>query len=73
MLGNNFSTAVLNSGAVYLSKDTRNWTIVGGNIKEQVIDRGIDNIITGMNVSTSETPLGYSVSAKLSKINQLMK
>ena len=72
ILGNNFSTAELGTGAVYLSADTRNWTIVGGNIKDKVIDNGTNNIITGVNVSTSETPLGRSIADKLPPMNHIM-
>lgn len=72
MLGNNFSTAQLNTGAVYLSADTKNWTIVGGNIGEEVIDNGTNNVITGVNVSTSDKPLGRSISEKLVPMNHLM-
>jgi hypothetical protein len=72
ILGNNFSTVELGTGAVYLSGDTRNWTIVGGNIKDKVIDSGTGNIITGVNVSTSETPLGRSIADKLPPMNHIM-
>lgn len=72
ILGNNFSTAELGTGSLYLSPDTRNWTVVGGNNKELVINSGINNIITGVNVSTSDTPLGRTISDKLPPMNHLM-
>ncbi len=43
---------------MYLTPSTSKWNIVGGNIKDRVIDLGIDNIITGVNVSTSEHSIG---------------
>jgi len=72
VLGNNFSTADLKTCAIYLDNTAKNWTIVGGNIKGLVIDLGIDNIITGVNVSTSDIPLGQSISEKLPPMNHLM-
>ncbi len=72
VLGNNFSTTDLLTGAIYLVASTRNWTIVGGNIKDRVIDLGTDNIITGVNVSTSDIPLGQRISDNLPPMNRLM-
>ena len=72
ILGNNFSTVELNTAAMYLTPSTSKWNIVGGNIKDRVIDLGIDNIITGVNVSTSDTPLGRSIAEKLPPMNHLM-
>jgi hypothetical protein len=72
ILGNNFSTAELGTGSLYLSPDTRNWMVVGGNNKDLVINSGINNIITGVNVSTSDTPLGRTISDKLPPMNHLM-
>ncbi|MDT8417029.1 MAG: hypothetical protein RQ864_04390 [Lutibacter sp.] len=70
-LGNNFSTAELITGAAFLSPSTKNWTFVGGNIGDKVIDNGTNNVITGVNVSTSETPLGRSIADKLPLMNHI--
>lgn len=72
ILGNNFSTAELGTGAVYLSVDTRNWTIVGGNLGESVLDYGLNNIITGFNNTTSEVHVGQDISKKLKENRSLM-
>jgi hypothetical protein len=72
VLGNNFSTAQFSSAAIYLHTNTSNWTVVGGNIKDRVINLGVNNVITGMNVNTSEGPLGQRISEKLVPMNQLM-
>ena len=72
VLGNNFSTATFDAGAIFLNESTSNWTVVGGNIKDQVINLGTDNIITGMNVSTSDISPGSRISEKLPAMNHLM-
>lgn len=72
ILGNNFSTAQFDMCAVWLRPDTRNWTVVGGNIKDQVWNDGVGNIITGVNVSSSDKPLGRSIKDKLPPMNQLI-
>jgi hypothetical protein len=71
-LGNNISTAEFLKCAIYLVSSTKNWTIVGGNTKGNVINEGIDNIITGINVSASDIPLGQTISEKLPPIDHLM-
>ena len=71
-LGNNISTAEFLKCAIRLVKSTQNWTIVGGNTKGNVINEGIDNIITGINVSASDTPLGETISETLPPMNHLM-
>ena len=71
-LGNNISTAEFSRCAVYLGKSTKNWTIVGGNTKGNVINEGIDNIITGINVSASDTSLGERILETLPPMNHLM-
>lgn len=72
VLGNNFSTAQFYSAAIFLDANTSNWTVVGGNIKDRVINLGMNNVITGMNVNTSDGPLGQRISEKLVPMNQLM-
>lgn len=78
-LGNNFSTASFETGVAYLAPATDyypatdNWTFVGGNFNDKVIDLGTNNVFTGMNVSTSDKPLGRSISEKLVPMNHLMK
>ncbi len=72
VLGNNFSKAQFSSAAICLDANTSNWTVVGGNLKDRVINLGENNVITGMNVSTSEIPLGRSISDKLTRMNHLM-
>lgn len=61
ILGNNFSTAEFTSAAVSLSSTTKDWTVVGGSIADQVINLGTNNIITGFNVNNSEAPFGRTI------------
>jgi len=72
ILGNNFSTAEFYRSSVILLATTQGCTIVGGNVKDNVIDLGVDNIITGVNVSTSVVPLGRIISEKIPAMNHLM-
>jgi hypothetical protein len=71
-LGNNFSTARFETGVAYLTPSTSNWTFVGGRFKDKVIDLGVNNVFTGMNVSDSDIPLGRSISESLAPMNHLM-
>jgi len=71
ILGNRFSTS-FDWCAIWMQPNTRNWTIVGGDIKDKVWNDGMDNIITGVNVSTSDTPLGHTIKEKLPPMNHLM-
>jgi len=64
MLGNNFSNFT-SSYTVLLNNKTRNWSIVGGNLGENVNNLGENNIITGMNVDTSEEPFGQTITDNL--------
>lgn len=73
VLGNNFSTATLETGVAYLASNTQNWTFVGGDFTDKVIDLGVNNVFTGMNVSTADEPLGRSISEKLVPMNHMMK
>jgi hypothetical protein len=72
-LGNNYSTATFETCLAFLDPTTSNWTFVGGNYKGKVIDLGVNNVFTGMNVSTADEPLGRSISEKLVPMNHLMK
>lgn len=65
MLGNNFSNFKSSLYTVLLNNKTRNWSIVGGNLGENVYDMGENNIITGMNVNTSEEPFGQTITDNL--------
>ncbi len=72
ILGNNFSAAEYYRSSVWLLGTTQGWTLVGGNIADNVINQGTDNIITGFNVSTADEPLGQRISDKISGMNHLM-
>jgi len=71
VLGNNFSKAELNT-CVYLSESTKNWTIVGGDLGESVTNLGTNNIITGMNVNTSDVPLGQTIVDNLETMKEAL-
>lgn len=72
ILGNNLSNVTLEIGAIYFSPTTSNWNVVGGDLGEQVINLGTGNVITGMNVSDSDLPLGRNISESLTTMNHLM-
>ncbi len=71
MLGNNFSNATFSVASVLLDTRTNDWTIVGGNLGETLIDltNGAGgHLITGMNVNTSDVPLGQTITDNLKEI-----
>lgn len=72
MLGNNFANATYSVTTVLLDTRTRNWTIAGGNLGESVTNNGENNIITGMNVNTSEIPLGETITDDLEEIRDAL-
>jgi len=72
ILGNNFSTAEFSSAAVYLTSTTKDCTVVGGSIADQVIDMGTNNIITGFNVNNTEAPFGQSIVDNLKTMKEAM-
>lgn len=72
VLGNNFSTAQFDGIALFLDSNTQDWTVVGGNLQESAIDRGVNNVITGMNMSEMGEPLGRAISDKITHMNHLM-
>jgi hypothetical protein len=47
---------------------TLNWTIVGGNLGESVLDFGENNMISGFNNNTSEVPFGQTTVDNLKEI-----
>ena len=71
IIGNNFSTT-FDMAAVWLLSSTRSWSLVGGDIQDKVWNDGTDNIIAGVNVSTSEIPLGRTIKEKLPLMNHLL-
>lgn len=72
VLGNNFSTAQLNSSA-YLTKSTKNWTFVGGDLGETATNLGTNNIFTGFNVNQSADPFGQTIRDNLEEMNDAVK
>jgi len=61
LLGNNFSTAVFESGLSVVLNYSNNWTIVGGNLGETVVDNGENNLISGFNNMGSDVPFGQTI------------
>jgi hypothetical protein len=68
LLGNNFSNTNYADAPVILNVGTRNWTIVGGNLGESVLDYGENNIISGFNNNTSDVPFGQTIVDNLQEI-----
>ena len=60
LLGNNFSNASFQNETVFLNSFTRDWTIMGGHIGNNVVDMGENNLITGMNINSSDMPPGQT-------------
>jgi len=73
MLGNNFSNTSYSNASVLLDVGTRNWTIVGSNIGESVLDAGENNLITGFSVNTSEAPFGQTIVDNLEATREALK
>jgi hypothetical protein len=71
-LGNNYSTATFETCLAFLSPTSSNWTFVGGNYEDKVIDLGLNNVFTGMNVNTSHEPLGQRISERIVPMKHLM-
>ncbi len=67
-LGNSFSNAQFSWTALLLGVWSRNFTVVGGNNKDNVTDLGINNLITGVNVNTTENQLGQTIIDNLNTI-----
>jgi hypothetical protein len=62
ILGNNFSNTVFGTASVAFGPPASNWTVVGGGqMHESIIDLGTNNLVTGMNICTSEIPLGQTI------------
>lgn len=73
MLGNNFSNTSYSNATVLLDVGTRNWTIVGGNLGENTVNNGVNNLITGFNISDSEVPLGETIADNLEGMREAIK
>lgn len=76
MLGNNFSNSTFSVASVLLDNRTNNWTIVGGDLGETVVDMtngAGGHLITGMNVNTSDVPLGHTITDNLEEMREGMK
>jgi hypothetical protein len=76
LLGNNFSNftpSTPTSYSVILNVPTRNWSIVGGDVGESIRNLGENNLITGMNIDTSEVPLGQTITDNLEDMREGMK
>jgi hypothetical protein len=70
MLGNNFSNATYSVTTVLLDAGSRNWTIVGGDLGERIINLGENNIINGFNNNTSEVPPGQTIVDNLEEMRE---
>jgi len=73
MLGNNLSFATFSVASVLLDKRTNNWTIVGGNLSDTIVNLGENNLISGMNISTSEVPLGKTIVDNLEEMREVRR
>jgi len=72
ILGNNFSNAEYSETTVLLGEGTRNWTIVGGNLGESIINEGENNFISGFNNNTSNVPFGQTIVDNLKEMKSPM-
>lgn len=71
-LGNNFSNATFSKTSILLNARSRNCTVIGGNAGDNVTDLGVNNRITGMNISYSDTPPGQTIVDNLHWIKEEM-
>lgn len=67
ILGNNFSNGVF-AASVYFYSTTRDWTVVGGNLGETMLDLGENNLINGFNNMDSDVPFGQTIVDNLEEI-----
>lgn len=65
LLGNNFSNAVFDSGLSLILDASNDWTVVGGDLGETVLDFGENNLISGFNNMDSDVPFGQTISDNL--------
>ncbi len=72
MLGNNFSTATFSEATVLFQQRSRNWSIVGGNLGENVINYGTGHLITGMNVQEYDGAFGQTITDNLEAMREAM-
>ena len=73
VLGNNFSSAEFGTAVAYLTASTRDWTFVGGNIADQVINFGTNNLITGFSVNNAEAPFGQAIVDNLNDTKEALR
>jgi len=71
-LGNNFSNATFSVTSIFLNPRSRNCTIIGGSVGDNITDLGVNNRITGMNINNSDTPPGQSIVDNLHWIKEEM-
>jgi hypothetical protein len=63
-----------NKGAVgFLADAYNNFTVVGGNNRDQVRNDGENNVITGMKVNKSHGPLGQTIVDNFHLMKEEMK
>lgn len=65
ILGNNFSHTSYLDATIIFEPNTRDWTVVGGNLGESIWDFGENNLISGFNNNTSDIPFGQTISDNL--------
>ncbi len=74
MQGNNFNGASYDLANIWLTENSMNCTVVGGNNKnENVIDDGTDNLISGMTVNQGSVKFGPTITDNLGIGRDLMK
>ena len=56
LLGNNLSAFDAEMAGIYLGPGTSNCTVIGGDLKENVLDEGTDNILVGINNQNGNPP-----------------
>lgn len=61
MPGNNFSNTTYSDATISINDKSRNWTIVGGNLGETIIGEEQNNLITIMNVNTSDVSFRQTI------------
>ena len=55
-----------------MGQGTRNWSVVGGNLVENIINEGENNLISGFNNNASDVPFGQTIVDNLQEMKSPM-
>jgi hypothetical protein len=73
LMGNNFSTATFSIASLFLGNWSKDCTVVGGGNNEYVVNNGINNVITGVNIKDYPDPPGQTIEDNLELMRDEMR